>query len=307
MQVTGSLTTLAAKALAESMDLNTMVSLAGNIIHNYDLHKQTGIPDSVPIQRQIAAQQIVRDIKAKKLFLQLVEQLVIIHSKGYMGKKYPVKNLRQIIMQLREQGIIYDRDNEIFVEDPTVRRTRNWGALLEGNEYLFSFLRLDIVGNSKLVREYPGDVIEKTYDDFRRIVQDSIDKRNGRIWSWEGDGGLVAFFFSNKHLYATISAMDIVNRLFLYNQMHCPLSTPLGVRLAVHSGSMEYTENEEELKRADVIKKIIDIEANHTNPNSVTVSNTVEPMLDKILIDQFHPLKITGSINYYNYSLHWEQ
>jgi hypothetical protein len=48
------------------------------------------------------------------------------------------------------------------------------------------------------VRKYPADVIEKTYEDLRLMVEGAIDKRNGRIWSWEGDGGLVAFFFSHK-------------------------------------------------------------------------------------------------------------
>lgn len=142
---------------------------------------------------------------------------------------------------------------------------------------------------------------------MRIMVQEAIDKRNGRIWSWEGDGGLVAFFFSNKQLYATLSAMDIVNRLFLYNQLHCRLDKPLGVRMAVHSGSMDYTANEEELKRTDVIKKIIDIEANYTNPNSVTISDTVATMLDTILADQFQPVTVTKNSNYYNYCLHWEQ
>jgi len=307
MKVTGSLTTLATKALAESMDLNTMVAIVRNLIQNYDIHVQTGISDSLPIQRQIAAQQIIKDVKAKNLFLPIIEQLVIIHSKGYMGKKFPVKNLRQIIMQLREQGIIYDRENELFVEDPTVRRTRNWGALLEGREYLFSFLRLDIVGNSKLVREYSEEDIQDTYEDLRLMVSDAIDRRNGRIWSWEGDGGLIAFFFSNKHLYSTLSAMDIVHRLFLYNQLDCRLKSPLGVRLAVHSGIMEYTDNEEELKRTDIIKKIVDIEAKFTNPNSVTISDTVEPMLDKVLIDQFRPVDSGKHSKYYNYSLRWEQ
>jgi hypothetical protein len=307
MQFPSSLTNLAVTALAESLDIPTMTMVVRLMLRNYDINRQSGYPRDVPVPRKNAAQQIVMDIKKADLFLYLVQYLVQLNNEGYMGRKYPIKNLRQIISGLREQGIIYDARNKLFVEDPSVRKTRNWGTLLEGREYLFAFLRLDIVGNSALVRKYPADVIQKTYDDFRKMVQDSIDRRNGRIWSWEGDGGLVAFFFSNKTLFATISAMDIVHKLFIYNQTSCLLEKPLGVRLAVHGGQMEYTSNEEELKRTDIIKKVVTIESDHTAPNTVTVSNFIADSLDRILLDAFRPVPVSNGTVYQNYGLKWEQ
>jgi len=307
MQVNSSLASLAAKALAESLDLGTMTMVARMLIQSYDINRSTGFPENIPVPRKNAAQQIVADIKKAKLFLQLIQHLIDIHSNGYMGRKYPIKYLRQIIMEMREQGIIYDQENKIFVEDPAVRRTRNWGALMDDEDYTFAFLRLDIVGNTALVRKYSEDIIQSTYGDLRSMVQSAIDKRNGRIWNWEGDGGLVAFFFSNKNLYATVSGMDIVHRLFLYNQLQCRLDKPLGVRLAVHGGRMSYSDNEEELKRSDVIKKVMDIESKFTNPNTLTISDAVATTLDKNIMDAFHPVKVDDRTNYFNYGLRWEQ
>ncbi len=307
MQIPASMASLTVKALAESLDLQNLKMIADRLFDYYDFNKKTGFSHNLDIPRQVAAKQLVSDVKEAGLFIKLVQVLVDMHTTGYMGKKYPIKHLKEIISLFREKGIIYDIENRMFVEDPAIRKTKNWGTLSEGEQYLFALLRLDIAGNSKLVREYPDDIIQKTYSDFRNIVQNAVDRRNGRIWSWEGDGGLVAFFFSNKNLYATFAGMDIVNQLFLYNQTKCRLKQPLGVRIAVHSGLMDYTNNEEDLKRSDIIKTVTDIEANHTVPNTLTVSDMIVKGFCKSMIEVFEPVITGGSKTYYNYSLRWEQ
>jgi len=306
MQVQASLASLTVKALAESLDLPNLKMIADRLFDSYDFNKKTGFSYNLAIPRQVAAKQLVNDVKESGLFIKLVQVLVEMHTTGYMGKKYPIKHLKEIISSIREKGIIYDMENRIFVEDPAMRKTKNWGTLSVGDQYLFALLRLDIAGNSKLVREYPDDIIQETYGDFRDIVRKAIDKRNGRIWSWEGDGGLVAFFFSNKNLYATFAGMDIVNQLFLYNRTRCRLKQPLGVRLAVHSGLMDYTDNEEDLKRNDIIKTVTDIEANYTKPHTLTVSDMVARGFCKNMLEQFTPVGSVGSKTYYSYSLQWE-
>lgn len=306
MQVSAGLANMTEKAIAESLDMQNLKMIADRLFPNYDFNKKTGFSYNLTIPRQVAAKQFISDVKGSGMFIKLVQVLVEMHTTGYMGKKYPIKNLREIISLLRETGIIYDMENRIFVEDPAVRKTKNWGTLTEGEQYLFALLRLDIAGNSKLVREYPDDIIQATYSDFREIVQDAIDKRNGRIWSWEGDGGLVAFFFSSKSLYATFAGMDIVNRLFLYNLTKCRLKQPLGVRIAVHSGLMDYTDNEEELKRSDIVKTVMEIEAGHTGPNTLTVSDMAVKTFCGSLLEQFRPMP-AGNKTYFNYSLEWEK
>lgn len=307
MQVTAALFNLTVKALMESLDMKTLKVVADMLYPNYDFNEKTGFSHNLSVPRQVAARQFVNDVKKSGLFIKLIQVLVEMHTVGYMGKTHPIKNLREIIVQLREMGIIYDTEKRIFTEDQSMRKTKNWGTLLEGEQHQFSLLRLDIAGNTMLLREYPDDVIQATYADFRKIVQDAVDRRNGRIWSWEGDGGLVAFYFSNKNLNATFAGMEIVNRLFLYNQAGCRLGKPLAVRMAVHSGLMDYTENEENLKRSDVIKTVMDLEANHTEPNTLTVSDRVVTVFCKSLLEQFKPLTTMDNRTFYKYSLEWEQ
>ncbi|MFC1671111.1 hypothetical protein ACFL20_12040 [Spirochaetota bacterium] len=307
MKVSSSFINLVTKSVAESMDVHTMVTLAKMFIHNYDLNKRTGIPENIPIQKRDAAKQIVRDINQSNLLLHFICQLIEIKYVGLMAKKYNIIYLNKIIDEVLKLGFIFDSENKMFVEDSNVRRTRNWGTLREDEDYVFTFVRLDIVGNSKLVREYPDAIIKSTYSDLRKIVDYAIDVREGRVWNWEGDGGLIAFYFSNKYQLATLSAMEIAHELFMYNLSKCKLKKPLQVRIAVHGGLCGYTSDYEELMKNEVIKKTIEIEAKYTKPNTVTISNMVGEAIDENLLKQFVLIKGEARSNYHNYELRWEK
>lgn len=306
IKVSGRLASLTIRALVESMGIDIMIILVKKLLPRYDIHKETGIHDNISIPDRDVAAQIVRDIRDAGLFPHFVNELILAHQNGLMGRKYTISCLRDIIKEVHEAGYTYDHENQIFIEDSRVQKTRNWGYLREGEERVFAFLRLDIVGHTALVKQYPEHVIHATYADFRGIVQRTIDKRNGRIWSWEGDGGLVAFFFSHKSQLATLSAMEIVHELFIYNQIGNRLDMPLGVRMAVHNGQCAFSNDPETIKKSDIVKKAVEIESGFTKPNSVTVSNTVYPHLDQVLANHFKPFDAGGKTFYYNYELRWE-
>jgi len=288
------------------MNNDLMETITGTLIEGYNLYARTGYPTNIPIPKREAAQQIAKDIKDQNLVLHFISKLIDVHYSGIMGRTYPVKYLKQLVQELQVMGFIYDNENSMFVENPAIKTTRNWGVLRNNEEYLLSFLRFDIVGNSRLVREYPEKTIKSTYADLGKIIKKSILSRNGRIWNWEGDGGMIAFYFSTKNLLATLSAMEILHKIFIYNQMECRLKSPLLVRISVHSGHCTYSKNDEDIKKSDAIKKLIDVEANYTEPDSVTISDTVFASLDENLASQFTDVKTKGKTVYHNYKLRWE-
>lgn len=69
--------------------------------------------------------------------------------------------------------------------------------------------------------------------------------------------------------------MEIIHEIFIYNRLFRKLDEPISVRLTIHNGPCEYSENEEDIKKGETVRKIIEIESRYTKPNSITVSNTV--------------------------------
>ena len=294
------------RALSESMDIRTMTAVVQEIIPNYDIYERTGFPSSMAIPNRDVARQIVSDLIHENLFLQFVSTLIDVHDAGLMGRRYPIPYIRTIVQEVIEKGYLFDQESRMFVENPAVRKTRNWGALLPGKEYTFAFLRLDIVENSQLVRSYSAATIRQVYGALRDIVAMAVEKRNGRIWNWEGDGGFAAFYFSDKHQKATLAAMEIVHELHIYTSISCPFASPLAVRIAVHSGPVEYSESNEAMKQTPTLTQLLEIEEQHTRPSSVTISSVVKVMLDAIVARAFAPLSNDSQGMYFNYELRWE-
>ncbi len=292
------------RALSESMDIRTMNHLIRNLIPDYDIYQQTGYPSSMAIPSIEVARQITEDVVKTGKFLSFVQTLVSAQDKGIMGRQYAISFLREIIKGTYDLGFIFDTHNGMFVENPNHRKTRNWGVLEEGVEYPLVFLDIDIVGNSQLVRSNPQDLIQKSYNDLRSIVNNSIEKRNGRFWTWEGDRGLVAFFFGDKHTAAVLSAMEILNELYIYNRTLCPLSGPLSVRIGVHGGSCEYSADTEMLNKLETICETQDIEKTAA-VNSVYISVVVKVMLDEFISVYFPPVG-TNKNGPFSYTLELE-
>ncbi len=307
MQISRHLANMCARALIESMDVRSMRHLAKRIIKDYDLQKRSGFPESFAIPSIDAAKQIVGDIISEKLFLQLIQNLIHMDQEGFMGRKIRISYLNDILKEIYNSGFIFDSDNQMFIENSRIQRTRNWGALQEGTSYTLAFLAIDIIGNTRIVQNYSREIVETTYTELKYIVQNAIDKRNGRFWMWEGDGGVVAFFFGNKNNNATLSALEIYNNLFLYNRTICKLTQPLEVRISVHSGVCEYTEQNNTFKKLEVMKTINEMEKKYSKPESICISYPVRMMLDGFIADQFSPLGLNNTSKYYRYKMEWEK
>lgn len=284
-----------------------MFHIVRRIIPDYDIYKQTGFPESFAIPNRDAADAIVRIIIERNMFLQFIELLITLREEGLMSKKINLPYLNEMIREIYNQGYIYDPANRIFVENPRIRKTLNWGTLREGDSYTLVFLGIDIINNTGIVKKYPKNMVEQTYTEFSFIVQNICEKRNGRIWNWEGDGGVVAFFLGKKYQDAVLSSMEILNDMFLYNRTICSLKEHLNFRISIHSGNLEYTENRNKLIQEEPLKVLQEMEKKYSAKNTICISLPVKMMLDGFIADQFSEFKKPANSKYFHYKLQWEQ
>jgi hypothetical protein len=287
------------------MDVKTMVVMARRLFGEYDLHARSGYPPSVPLPNQEAARQIVDDAIAEGLFLQFVSFLIQVDREGFVGRRYRIPRIRDILLEVLEAGYHFEEETGTFVEDAQQRRTKNWGVLREEDYYLFSFLRFDVAGNSRLVRNHDEPAVEEAYGELRQVVQRTVEKRNGRLWSWEGDGGLAAFYTDDIHGAAVHSAMELLHELFLYNVLSNGLHEPLRLRIAVHAGTAQYVPDFTEMN-SDVIKRVMEIESGYTEANSVSVSDLAFRSLDSLVRNWFTAVPGPAETTVYRYRLEFE-
>lgn len=306
MKVQARLASLFINALSQSMPVELMQKVARMVIADYDVYERSGFPAAIPMPRADAARHILKDISREGYFLKLIESLIEVTLHGDMGREVRIPLLPRIIAEVEDQGYRYSVEKGVFVEAGERARTMGWGTLREGRTYEFALLRVDIAGNSELVRRYPRALVNAAYDNVRDMATRLVEKRDGRIWSWEGDGGLAAFYFIDKTIQATLCGMEIVHELFVYNLLGRPLPEPVLARLAVHAGPCRFVRSAKE-SAGDTIRRVELLESRYTPPGCLTVSPGVFTDLGSKLSPLFASVPGPENSSVFRYALGWEK
>jgi len=305
MRVKTRLKNMVIRGLTQSMDVKTMTHVARRLIDNYDVHERSGFPGSVPIPNQEAARQIVEDMIEDQQFLAFISLLMEVNRSGFVGRKYRIPRMKDILLEVMEAGYSFDSEHGVFVENAGQRRTRNWGVLLGGQRYTLAFLIMDIVKNSDLVRTYDQETISRLYRDVRKLMQRVVEKRDGRLWLWEGDGGLAAFYMGDTNIAAVHSGMEILHELFLYNHLWSSLDEHVAVRMSVHSGQVEYREQIDSIE-SPVLEKARHIESRIAGANELAISELVYDTVDPVVAKWFRENPVADE-SYYRYALEFAE
>jgi class 3 adenylate cyclase len=178
-------------------------------------------------------------------------------------------------------------------------------VLREGSQYEFSFLRADVVSNTALVRRHTAAQVSLVYADLRDLVQQIVEKRDGRIWNWEGDGGVVAFYFGAKNVMAALCGIEILLEVFLYNRLRNPLSESLSIRLAVHTGQAQFLSQTGQIT-SEALQRLETLEADQTEADSLTLSPVVYTNLGSKLSALFQAAQADDHSTVYRYRLRWK-
>ena len=290
------------KCLQLSLPVDMMVRFARLVNPKYNIYKRTGLKEGMPISNQTAAQRIVADMIQDGFFVDFVEALIKIEAKGYMGHKYTLWGLNDVVTGLIQEGYSFDKVSGQFLENQRERVSPNWGRLLEGDERRMAVLRLDVVDNSTLVRSNPHPKVEKAFNDMRTIVDRAVISRLGRLWSWEGDGALAVFLFGSNEKMAGYAGMEIIHELFFYNLLRNPLDRPINVRIGAHIGQIRYSDSEMERMKNDTVKQTVVYESLAAK-NSLCVSSNLCNAMDEIILNLFSGEKTSRNCKYQLYTI----
>jgi len=283
-----------------------MINFAQLVNPKYDFYRRSGYKEGMPIPSDHAAERVVADMVQDGFFIDFVEFLIKAKTEGYMGRQYTLHGLNNVVEGLLSEGYCFDKATSQFFENQQKRITENWGRLLEGDERKMAVLRLDIKGNSALVRNNPQPKIEKAYDDIRQIVNRVVIVRLGRLWSWEGDGMLAAFLFGPIEQMTICAGMEILHEIFFYNRLNNPLNAPINVRLGAHLGMVQYSENEVGRLKNETIKHATALEAMAAT-NSLCVSYNLYNSMDSNILNSFSDEKSGRCGKYRLYSIGLEK
>jgi hypothetical protein len=249
---------------------------------NFDLYSLTGYPATAIIPKRDAARQIVAYFNKTNRLVSLLNEYIQSSIHGFKGEKVVFNNFKQILQEMSECGYKYSQEHDQVVIIEKTSKRSDWGFLEDGYSYNFCFVSVDICGNTKLVRKYDINLIQNTYLEFIKLITEIIIKREGRIWVWEGDGGLLVFHIKDSINQAIYSSIDILSSLPAFNATKNYLDENLEIRIAINAGKTEYKKDTRTIQ-SDAIKEVKIIEKSYTAPMTISITLKTYQYIDSII------------------------
>lgn len=248
---------------------------------DFDIH----IPDNhygrLRLQPHVAAEYLAIYFRDNSRIEDIVRFLIDLDCGSLNGRDIYISGLEDLMMTLRHAGIGYDfTERDFFPLEGKDCKDRWEECLKENKEYEFSFVSVDTVDSSQLSIEEQRKKLDQTYDSLHHLITMTALTYNGSLWSWQGDGGLLAFWGKSFTLNGLFFCFEILGLLPVFNLKDSRISNDIKLRFGVDRGVALYKKD-----KGSIISKTINfashLEKKYTDSNSITISENVYSVLNE--------------------------
>jgi len=278
------------ETIGASLSADQIEALGQMLIRNLNIHKLSGKSSTVTLSSRIAAQVLTEHIIENKRIDEFIKLLVEMDEENILGKEMRINELEYFLQKLSESGQVYDVKKRKIVPTKADLSVRpDWGALKSGRKYHVTVASMDVVGSSELVKKFGQKTMELFYSFFWTALNERLSLYNGRIWSWAGDGGLLAFAFKQHESRAVRFAIEMQRVMPLINTHdRNPIDEKISTRIGMHCGLVTFMSDTGKMI-SDVINLATHLEKKGTAPGSVSITKPVWMNLSDKLQSFFDP------------------
>ncbi len=258
------------------------------VFRQYSSHEIAGENSHITISRRRAARILVEYAEEQETLAELIRLIAELDGGIFRGKQLKIKDIEAFFNSLAKVGIVYDPERRrLYHTKEDVQKLKNWGSLRDGRIYDVTVFSVDIVGNSILVRSHGARTMEKLYYELWRFLERKLADYDGRMWSWAGDGGILAFTFADHTNRAVKCAIDIQTSLPLFNiSPENPVNQRVALRMGMDTGQVRFYSDTGRIV-SDVINYAAHLEKAGTEPGCISLSERVIERTDPKILTIF--------------------
>lgn len=273
-----------------SLVADQVEALGQMLIPDLNIHDLSGKRRNFTLSPRMAAQVLTENLTDRKQMGDFIKLLVEMDEEIILGKEIRIEGLEYFLQQLTETGLIYDsKKRKVVALKEDLDKRPDWGSLKNGRSYDVTVASMDIVGSSGLVNKFGRKTMEKFYSFFWASLGERLAPYDGRIWSWAGDGGILAFTFKQHRVRAARFALEMQRVMPLINShTRNPIDENVAIRIGMHSGKVAFMADTGKMI-SDVINLAAHLEKKGTEPGFVSITEAVWKPLPPKLQSLFDP------------------
>ena len=242
----------------------------------FDSNEVAGKRNHISLSAHKCAGLLVNECDRGGQIESLIKLVVELDESSVQGRCVQVEGLEEFLGRLVRAGLHYDFKTGAVVplrSDP--HDLPNWGCLKGGREYDITIASIDIVGNSEKTRRLGVKRTEKMVYTLWNFVREKLQAVDGRIWSWAGDGGIIAFTMKDHPARAVRFAIEVQSTVPVFNiATSGSPSSDVALRIGIDTGRMKFAIDTGTIV-SDIINYAAHLEKMSTRPGTISVSRAV--------------------------------
>lgn len=291
LELDPSMKNLLIETIGSNLVADQVEFLGSMVVGEINIHDLSGKRRNFTLSPRMAAEVLIDHLTSKKKLEEFLKLLVEMDDEVVLGKPIRFDGMEYFLLKLGQAGYVYDLNKRKIVplKEDLMERP-DWGAFKQGRSYEVTVASMDIVGSSELVKNHGRKKMEKFFSFFWSYIKERMAPYDGRIWSWSGDGGILAFAFKNHREKATNYAIEIQRVMPLLNSHNRnPIDDPVEMRIALHAGKVTYMTDTGKMI-SDVINLASHLEKRGTEPGGVSITENVREKLSVKSQELFSPV-----------------
>jgi len=276
--------------LAANFKTEEINELGRLVLGNFDSNEASGVKAHISLSSRKSARLLVDCCDHVSQVPELLKLVVEVDDGVVHGRSVKVGGLEAFLGKLLRTGMHYDfKTHRITTACKDSRELANWGCLKEGREYDTTLISLDIADNSALVHTHGLRKMEKLYYNLLCFLREKLAAVDGRIWSWAGDGGIIAFALKDHVQRAVRFAVEVQNAIPIFNLTAESSEAPadISLRIGIDSGPVKFRVDTGQIV-SDVINYASHLEKKTTRPGCISCTRAVYDALSVRVGSLFH-------------------
>lgn len=267
--------------IGDNFSYEEIIVIGRRFYPGFDIRTDENQQGRLRLPPHTASEHLINFFRKSGKISELVRFLIDLDCHSLNGREVLFSELEDLLVVMRQYGIGYDfRESEFsFVEEHGV--VPEWEECLQENkEYEFTYVSVDIVKSSEMALSEGIKRVEHTVNALFEMIRQVSAKYNGSIWSWQGDGGIVAFWGAECAARSIYFSMEALGLLPLFNLKENPFENDIALRFGVDMGKAHYKK-----EKGSIISPNINfaahLEKKCTGINSITVSDLIYTELNE--------------------------
>jgi hypothetical protein len=163
-------------------------------------------------------------------------------GKSVLQEGITARRMNRVFRYLQEypQASRLRREGEITAQAAWGESDQDWENIVAGQEYLFTFMFVELDGKEEMVKNYGRDNLDIALNSFRSFIERGVKPFGGRIWIWSHFGGIVLFPFNRNRRSPIECAYRLVLFKHFYDIEESLFPHFISFRIAMHLGRTIY-------------------------------------------------------------------